>query len=191
MKITIFLGSPRKNGNTAKLLKKIEEYFKNLKYEIIFLPEYNIKPCKECFVCQKNENSPACAIKDDMQIMYNKMSEADMIILACPIFCWSFPAQIKAFLDRTFCLDKFYEDGTYKSLMKNKKAALALTALGDEFEGADLVVQAYERMLKLHRMKDIAKIAICNFTSPAILEESLILSKVKKFSHIIINELKR
>lgn len=146
MKICAFLGSPRKNGNTFKLLKLICDELKNFGHEIeiIYLIDKNIKGCIECFECQKVKDKPNCSIKDDMQNLYEKILNSDCILLASPVFCWSFSWLIKSFLDRTYCFDKYNEDGTYISLVEGKKCGLVLTSAGDEFEGADLVVESFK-----------------------------------------------
>ncbi|MCM8809585.1 MAG: flavodoxin family protein, partial [Candidatus Omnitrophica bacterium] len=126
MKISYFLGSPRKNGNTFKLLKLVDDKLKKIGYktEIIYLIDKNIKGCIECFECQKVKDKPNCSINDDMQKLYEKILKSDCIILASPVFCWSFSWLLKSFIDRTYCFDKYNEDGTYISLVEGKKSGL-------------------------------------------------------------------
>ncbi len=116
-----------------------------------------------------------------MQDMYRKIMDSDVIIFACPIFCWSYPAQMKPFLDRTYCLDKFASDGTYVSLVEGKKCGLLATAGGDEFDGADLVVEAHQRLASFHRMKDIGHLVVANFHGPEVLEEPYIKERIESF----------
>jgi len=82
MKAIGIVGSPRKDGNTAylmeKLLKVLEE---KLETETIFLKDHEIKPCEGCHYC---EEKGRCKIEDDMQKLYPKLEEADVIILASP-----------------------------------------------------------------------------------------------------------
>ncbi|MCM8771489.1 MAG: flavodoxin family protein [Candidatus Omnitrophica bacterium] len=184
MKICAFLGSPRKTGNTYLVLKMIAEKLEKMGHEIeiIYLIDKNIKGCIECFQCQKVKNKPNCSIKDDMQNLYEKILNSDCILLATPVFCWSFSWLIKSFLDRTYCLDKYNEDGSYISLVEGKKCGLILTAAGDEFEGADLVVESYLRMVEYHRMIDIGRVVVCNVLSTKdILENPEVERKIKNF----------
>ncbi|MGC8976343.1 MAG: flavodoxin family protein [Candidatus Ratteibacteria bacterium] len=184
MKITAFLGSPRKNGNTYKLLKiLLDELEKNKnETELIYLIDKKISGCIECFQCQKVKDKPNCSINDDMQNLYEKILKSDCILLASPVFCWSFSWVIKPFIDRTFCFDKYNEDGSYISIVEGKKIGLILTAAGDEFEGADLVVESYLRMVEYHKMEDVGRIVICNVLSEKdIFESDEVKRKVKDF----------
>jgi multimeric flavodoxin WrbA len=98
------IGSPRKNGNTAILTNKLLELLKNsFKIEKIFLKDYNINPCKECYYCTENEE---CSIKDDMQILYPKLKETQVIILSSPIFMGGITSYMKTFMERTWHLRK-------------------------------------------------------------------------------------
>ncbi len=183
MKVSVFLGSPRKKGNTAKLVDLVRLYLieKDHQVEIIHLAPLAIAGCQECFACQKVKDRPGCSQKDDMEGIYEKMLGSDLILLARPIFCWSYPAQIKPLLDRTYCLEKYSPDGTYVSLVENKKCALVVTAAGDEFEGADLVVEGYRRMVDFHRMKNLGHLVVANFDSPMVLECRLIKKRIDTF----------
>ena len=84
MKAIGIVGSPRKNGNTETLtshtLKAIAE--EGIDTELIRLAGLDIKPCTGCMKCKDKED---CPIKDDLLPVYNKMKEADIIILASPV----------------------------------------------------------------------------------------------------------
>jgi multimeric flavodoxin WrbA len=103
-KAIFIIGSPRKDGNTAfltnKLIDLLDDNFEN---EEIFLTDYNIKPCKECYHCI---NIDECSIKDDMQEIYPKLKLAQVIILSSPIFMGGITATMKAFMERTWHLRK-------------------------------------------------------------------------------------
>jgi multimeric flavodoxin WrbA len=99
MKVLGILGSPRKGGNTELLL---EEALKGAEaegaeIERLRLTDYNIIPCKECLACYKDGN---CIILDDMAKIYPKLLEADIILLASPIFFYGVTAWAKALIDR-------------------------------------------------------------------------------------------
>ena len=59
----------------------------------------DIKDCKGCFVCWK-DTPGVCCIKDDMQEMLEKIKSADIIIWSFPLYYFSLPSRIKAFMDR-------------------------------------------------------------------------------------------
>jgi len=99
MKIVVFNGSPRINGNTELLLnealKAIDQKKHNLK--VFRLNNMVIKPCQDCGGC---DNTGTCIIKDDMDEIYEAIREAHRIILASPIFFSGLSAQSKVMIDR-------------------------------------------------------------------------------------------
>jgi len=104
MKAIGVLGSPHEDGNTAYLLEGILSVLrKELKTEMIFLKNYEIRPCEGCCFC---EESHKCIIKDDMQKLYPKIMEASVIILASPSYMGGVTSRMRAFMERTWCLRK-------------------------------------------------------------------------------------
>jgi multimeric flavodoxin WrbA len=103
MKVLGLFGSPRRGGNTELLLEEALKGAKSEGAEVdrIYLPEYTITPCKECHGCDQTGN---CVILDDMQKIYPKLLEADVIILASPIFFYGVTAWAKALIDRSQAL---------------------------------------------------------------------------------------
>jgi multimeric flavodoxin WrbA len=99
MKVLGLFGSPRKGGNTDLLL---EEALKGVEAEgaeteRLRLSDFDIMPCRECLACY---DQGKCIIIDDMQKIYPKLLEADIIILASPIFFYGVTAWAKALVDR-------------------------------------------------------------------------------------------
>ena len=183
MKITMLLGSPREQGNTATLVDRVRQKLETDSHEVEVVPlgKRDISPCLECYACQKVPDQPGCVQRDDMQEIYLKMLVSDAIFFACPVFCWSFPAQMKSVIDRTFSLFKFAEDGSYTSLLENKKSALIVTAGGDEFDGADLLVQTYERIARFSRMENLGHLVVADFTRPQILDAPHVQARIEGF----------
>lgn len=82
MKTLILNGSPRKNGNTAALIKLLTENLAG-EYRIINAFESNISPCVDCGYCRKNG---ACALNDDMSGVYEYIKDCDNIVIASPVY---------------------------------------------------------------------------------------------------------
>ena len=103
MNILLISGSPRgENGNTIRLSNAFCEGITektNANIESINLNKLDIKDCKGCFVCWK-DTPGVCCIKDDMQEMLEKIKSADIIIWSFPLYYFSLPSRIKAFMDR-------------------------------------------------------------------------------------------
>jgi multimeric flavodoxin WrbA len=93
------MGSPRIGGNTDLLLDKalMGAEGQGAEIEKLTVDRLNISPCREYYGCLKDGN---CVIRDDMDDIYPKLVEADIVIVASPIFFYSLSAQLKAVIDR-------------------------------------------------------------------------------------------
>ena len=100
MSVLVLNGSPKAGASsTMKLTKAFLEGLGRTDVEIVDLARFNIQPCKGCYVCW--EKTPGkCFIDDDMQILFKKSIEADLIIWSFPLYYYGMPSQIKAFMDR-------------------------------------------------------------------------------------------
>ena len=100
------IGSPRKDGNTAYLLKKTLEVLEegDVDTEIIFLKDYEINPCEDCSeYCEKHNK---CKIEDGMQELFVKLRKSNVIILASPTYMGGATSRMRAFMERTWLLRK-------------------------------------------------------------------------------------
>lgn len=104
-KIIVLNGSPRKNGNTSALVNAFTrgaEQAGNI-VTIFHLDSMHIHGCKGCFGGGKNPEHP-CVQKDDMDLIYAAYREADIVVLASPLYYWSFSAQLRTAFDRLFAV---------------------------------------------------------------------------------------
>lgn len=103
MKVLGINGSPRINGNTDLLLDKVLEgaESKGAETEKITLNKLKFSPCQEC---ENIGDSGECIIHDDMHEVYKKIKDADILVLASPIFFGSLSAQTKMMIDRFQCI---------------------------------------------------------------------------------------
>ena len=99
IKVLGLYGSPRRGGNTELLLDEALKgaAAQGARAERIRLCDFRITPCEECLSCF---NDGACVIADDMQGIYPRLLEADIVILASPIFFYGITAWAKALVDR-------------------------------------------------------------------------------------------
>lgn len=131
-KVLILSGSPRKNGNSDILC---DEFMKGAiesgnEAEKIRVAEKNIGYCRACYACKKG----ACAIKDDMAEVLQKMIDANVIVLASPVYFYSIDAQLKALIDRTVA--RWLE-------VKDKEFYYIVTAADGEEEAAETTIQCF------------------------------------------------
>lgn len=99
-RVLILSGSPRKNGNSDILC---DEFMKGAqeaghRVEKIRVAEKNIGYCRGCYACK---NTGICVIRDDMADVLQKMIDADVLVLASPVYFYSIDAQLKAVIDRS------------------------------------------------------------------------------------------
>jgi len=122
-KVVIVMGSPRKNGNSITLAQRVAKGAEAVgaKVESFYLHEMDIKPCDACDICREN-SSKDCVINDDMQNLYPKLRQADALVIASPIYCFTVAAQTKLFLDRCYGLG-----GPQGNALKGKQIGIVLT----------------------------------------------------------------
>ena len=99
MKVIGVEGSPRKNGNTEKLVKTILDSASENGAETTFykLTAMNISHCLGCFNCRE---TGTCVTNDDMQVLHEEIQASDAIILGSPVYMWQVSGQMKRFMDR-------------------------------------------------------------------------------------------
>ena len=146
MKILILNGSPRPNGNTVAMISAFLEGAEGGGHEITVVPvcRKKIAGCLACEYCH-TKGSGTCIQKDDMQEVYPILDEAEMIILASPVYYHNFSGQLQCAINRIYALDK---------PKKLKKAALILSSGDDDVYGG--AIYEYENSflgyLKLENM---------------------------------------
>ena len=121
-KVIVLNCSPRKNFNTANLLKEAKRGAETSGANVEFynLYDYNFKGCMSCFACQRKNSTTegVCAIPDEIQPILKKCISADAIILGTPVY-FSYPTGVfRSFIERlmfanhTYLIDK--ENGGLK-----------------------------------------------------------------------------
>lgn len=120
-KILILKGSPRQRGNSSVLADQVRAGAEGAGAEVesVYLHGLDIQPCDGCYFC---EGSGICAIEDDMQSLYPKLRQADALVIASPVYWFTFSAQVKLCIDRWLALE------TPKgSQLRGKQVGIVLT----------------------------------------------------------------
>lgn len=123
-KVIVINASPRKNFNTAKLLKEASKgaQEQGAQVEYFNLYDINFKGCLSCFACKRKGavTNCVCAIKDELRPVLEKCIEADALIIGSPVY-FSYPTgEFRSFIERllfpvhTYLIDK--KTGELKSL---------------------------------------------------------------------------
>ena len=175
MNILIISGSPRKGGNTELLAEAFAKgATEHHHVEIVSVRDYKVNPCLGCNACFKtngwiSESHPSsledgrvvtdegeangiCAQKDDMSPIYEKMNQADMLVIASPVYFYGISAQLKAVIDR------FHNP--IRDSFNIKKMALLLVGAASLPELFDAILTEYNLCLKFFNIEDAGKVLV-------------------------------
>jgi multimeric flavodoxin WrbA len=175
MKILVLNGSPRPDGNTAALIAAFVDGAIENGHDITVVPvgEKNIAGCRACEYCH-NKGNGKCIQEDDMQEVYPALAEAEMLVMASPIYYWNITGQLQCAINR------IYATGKPKNL---KKAALFLSSGSDNvYEGA---VYAYQKsFIYYYKLEDMGIFTAYGEQNKS--EEKL--NELKKFGQRLLDD---
>ena len=146
--ITAIYGSPRRRGNTARLLKEavagaLEQ---GALVKEFVLRDEKISPCLEIYGCTKEGK---CVIKDDFHKVRDSMLSSEGVMLASPIFFYTVSAHTKIFMDRcqSLWVKKYWIEGVPFNQWQTKRKGLFISAGATRgkklFDGALLTVKYF------------------------------------------------
>ena len=104
MKSILINGSPRKNGNTASLLKKVQDGLESSGCEtkLVHLRGLNFKGCVSCLACKVKDTKCGglCAFRDDLRPVLEETIASDVLVIGSPVY-WHYPTALtRAFMER-------------------------------------------------------------------------------------------
>ncbi len=146
IKVVLFNGSPREKGNTYQCLRMVinELEQEQIKCELIWIGMEKLSQCRECYLCNENQNK-RCSIEDDKMNEYiAKMLDADGIIIGSPTFFSNVTAPIKALIDRAGLVAKVNGD-----MLKRKVDASVIAV---RRAGATTVMSAINYFFLINQM---------------------------------------
>jgi multimeric flavodoxin WrbA len=120
-RIVVLKGSPREKGNSSTLADRVAEGAREggAEVESFRLHAMDIRPCRGCDACVK---TGVCAIKDDMRMLGPKLRGADAVVLASPVYWFTFSAQLKTCMDRWYALWHPHND-----FLKGRRVGIVLS----------------------------------------------------------------
>lgn len=188
MKIIALQGSPRKKGNTAKVLEWVEEELKSSghDFESIYMNSKNIHGCLACAKCKDAPDSIGCVQKDDAIEILEKMVKADLVIFATPLYFWGVTAQLKAIIDRTYSLYTKYHEPDHASLVEGQRQALLATGGGPYENNAEPVFTAFGRLQNPHKAVNAGELYIGKCTTPENMDND-VKTRAVEFAQKIIS----
>jgi multimeric flavodoxin WrbA len=144
MKILILQASPRANGNTAWMAEEYKKAAEAAGHEVtlVNVSRKKIAGCLACEYCHGKGNG-RCIQDDDMQAIYPRLEEAEMVLLASPVYSWSFSGQMQS------CITRFYAPGAPAA----RKYALLLSSGSPGVY--DAVISQYKAILGFIGARDL------------------------------------
>lgn len=188
MKITCILGSPRKNGNTSKILETIKKVApKAYDVEIVLLTDYSINRCLGCSICQKETDKFVCSQNDDGNLLLEKIIDSDIIFYATPLYGHSYSGQLKIFLDRHTPLFKFV-DGKEKSvnemgilsIIEKKPVGLIVSCQGPEENNTELIKLLFDKFCESSLAQCLGKyiFPFCNHNAKESVYDEKVIEQI-------------
>ena len=152
MNILILSGSPRKNGNTDLLVEAFSKGASEKHHvEVVSVHDYQANPCMGCNVCFTSEGN-TCVQKDGMSIIYSKLANADMLVIASPVYFYGLSAQLKAVIDRCH--------NPIRDSFHIRKAALILVGAASLPELFDSILKQYQLCLNYFHIEDAGHVLV-------------------------------
>ena len=146
MNILILSGSPRKHGNTDLIVEAfVNGISEHHNVEVVSVHDNKVAPCIGCNASFKSENN-TCVQKDDMIGIYEKMKQADMLVIASPVYFYGLSAQVKAIIDRCH--------NPIRDTFNIKKMALLLVGASTLPELFDSIITQYKLCLNFFHLED-------------------------------------
>lgn len=175
MKITILQGSARKKGNTARITSWVGEELTGMGHDVesIYLHSKTLKGCMGCGKCKEHIDTIGCVQKDDVPGILETMINSQLVIFSSPLYFWGFSAQIKAVIDRTYCLYTNANQPDHASLVEGQGHALIATGAGPYEDNAEGMIDAFGRMQKYHKTVNAGELFIGSCTTPDALDDSI------------------
>ena len=162
MRVIAFCASPRAHGNTDLL---VEEALRGAKStgaqgEKIMLQQIKLGYCIGCRKCKDQDYEGMCVVKDDMTEIYQKIINADAIIIGFPIYTGRECAQLSTFLDRWDCFERF----KFHPSLKPGRRAMVIGTWGYPYTDTyDFIIQNIMIILKLHGVETVEGLSACGF----------------------------
>ena len=159
-KIIILNGSPRKTGNTSALTAEFKRGAEESGNEVkeFFLGQMKINGCLGCWHGGKDQEHP-CMQRDDMDKIYPAYKEADIVVLASPLYYWFISGFLKNAFDRLFAVAE--SDPNYRN--PKKESVLIMAAEGAGFEESE---HWYDHLEKHIGWKSLGKVLCGYVTQP-------------------------
>ena len=171
-RIVVLVGSMRKGGNTDLLAKSFAEGAEQRNtVEVVSVTDYKVNPCIGCNSCFSREGN-RCVQKDDMSLIYEKLKQADVLVLASPVYFYGISAELKAIIDRLHT--------PMWNTFPIKKLALLLVGAASLPELFDAIKMQYQLVLNYFHLEDAGMVLVRGVKDIGDIKGSQALEEARK-----------
>lgn len=188
MEIVALLGSPRASGNSAfiaeRFLKAARK--KGARTTVFALNKMRYRGCQACDACKTRTEH--CVLKDDLTPVLEAVQRADVLLLATPVYYGDVTAQMKGFIDRTFCFftPDFRDNGHQSRLPSGRKLVMVLTQGAQPGYFQD-VFSRYSHFLSYHGFTEAHLIRACELVGPQeVRRKAAVLKLAEKTASLVV-----
>jgi len=142
MKALVLKSSPKPEGNTSTMADHFVRGLRAVGHTDIAefrLNDLDIRPCQACNACFRKPYK-GCALDDDFMTIYPHFREADLVVLAAPVYWWHLCAQAKTFIDRMHPMLTYDRDHS----LPTKDFVLLTAYFAEDPYGVELVLKTLE-----------------------------------------------
>ncbi len=171
MNIVCLLGSPRAKSNSSAIAKRFIDAAEKsgAKVKTYTLNDLKYSGCQGCMACKTKLDK--CILKDDLTEVLEAAQEADVVVMASPVYYGDISSQLKGFIDRTFSYLKpdFMTNPVPARLAPGKKLVFALTQGQPEAAFSDIFPR-YDFFFKWYGFSESYLIRACGVPGPGEIE---------------------
>lgn len=171
MNVLCLLGSPRSDGNSAAIARRLCEALerRGTNLELHELAALRFSGCRNLFHCKTR--SDRCGLEDDLSPILESFARADVIVLASPIYFTDVTSDLKAFIERlfSFFVPDYATNPVKSRLPAGKRLVLVQTQGEPESQYADLL-ERYGKSFRMLGIEDLHLIRACGVREPGAVE---------------------
>lgn len=179
MQVVSIKGSPRKKGNSSALADVFTAKAREKGATVLDwnLNELDFRGCQACMYCKTKQED--CAVQDDLTQIMDAVKNADIVVLATPVYFGDISSQAKTFVDRTFSflIPDFITAQNPGRLQPGKKFLfIQCQGFPDENVFNDIYPK-YSNFFKWHGFEETELLRACGFNEPGAAVEDPETSK--------------
>lgn len=176
-KILVLTGSPRKNGNSARLADAFIKGAQSAGHEVMRFDagRVDVHPCKACGACWSR--GIPCTFSDGFDEFASVLESADALVFATPLYWFGFPAQLKAAIDK---MNAYLKQSCPRPLKIHE--SLLMVCAADDVPGLfDAVIANYRQIAAYMKWQDKGILTVPGVSEKGDIDAAGMLIKAEEF----------